>query len=338
VGATKGTKRAFAVSLAFGALAAASVAVVGLVAGCRETSVAPGTCGGTKVEVGCPCPTGLDSVGGGCASRAIGAALCGARPESQLACARVTCPKGDAFDPSRGLCVAPRELSEMPEIAWLGLHEGEHLVCPGEGELELSNGHAGCRPSSTCRFREAWDGVHCVSEPPCPVGSFRPLRKKPIALDAGTEGGRGAAAFGSDAGSKKPDASVVDAGATPLPIEACVSFMQGRTVDLAAWAHAVLERDLCPVLPVMPNAETFRIDLDVPGNDLAQLSTTVENTTASHGLGSAEVLARRAVEADVEGLRSLQLEASTPHVVLTVTCPGHTFGSPKVENERDGGS
>ena len=332
MGATTRTTRAFAVSLAFGALGAASVAAVGLVAGCRGTGVAPGTCGGTKVEVGCPCPAGLDSVGGGCASRAVGAALCGARPESELACTRVTCPKGDAFDPSRGLCVAPRELSEMPEIAWLGLHEGEHLVCPGEGELELSNGHAGCRPSSTCRFREAWDGVHCVSEPPCAVGSFRPLRKKPSTpLDAGADGGRvaSAPAAGHDAGTKKPNTSEVDAGATPLPIEACVSFMQGRTV---------IERDLCPVLPVMPNTETFRIALDVPGNDLAQLSTTVENTTATHGLGSAEVLARRVVEADVEGLRSLQLEASTPHVEITVTCPGHTFGSPKVESDRDGGS
>lgn len=311
-------------------------AFVSGVAGCRGSSLPPGTCGGTKVEVGCPCPVGLDSVGGGCASRVVAAALCGARPESELACTRVTCPKGDAFDPSRGLCVAPRELSEMPEIAWLGLHEGEHLLCPGEGELELSNGHAGCRPSSTCRFREAWDGVHCVSEPPCPVGSFRPLRKKPTAsLDAGADGGRDAAA--DDAGAKKLDASVADAGATPLPIEACVSFMQGRTVDLAAWAHAVIERDLCPVLPVMPNTETFRVVLDVPGNDLAHLSTTVENTTATRSLGSAELLARRAVEADVEGLRSLQLEASTPHVELTVTCPGHTFGSPKVESDRDGG-
>ena len=317
-------------------------ALVSGIAGCRGSSVASGSCSGTKVEVGCPCPAGLDSVGGGCASRVVAAPLCGARPEAELACARVSCPRGDAFDPSRGLCVAPRELSEMPEIAWLGLHEGEHLECPGEGQLELSNGHAGCRPASVCRFREAWDGVRCVSEPPCPVGSFRPLRKKPsVSIDAGTDGGRDGSALVSSADAsvaKKPNAGADDAGATPLPIEECRSFVQGRTVDLAAWARAVLERDLCPVLPVMPAAETFRIALDVPGNDLAQLSTTVENTTASHSLGSAEVLARRAVEADVEGLRSLQLEASTPHVEITVTCPGHTFGSPRVESDRDGGS
>jgi hypothetical protein len=245
--------------------------------------------------------------------------------------------------------VAPRELAEMPEIAWLGLHEGEHLVCPAEGELELSSGHAGCRPSSVCRFREAWDGVRCVNEPPCPVGAFRPLRKKPSApldagADSGADGSTGAQLADAsttktkDAGSANANADAgTDAGGTPLPLEACRSFVEGRTVDLAAWARLVLERDLCAVLPVMPAAETFRISLDVPGNDLAQLSVTVENTTAAHALGSAEVLARRAVEADVEGLRSLQLQASTPHVDLTVTCPGRTFGSPRVESDRDGG-
>lgn len=61
---------------------------------------------------------------------------------------------------------------DLPEVAWLGLHEGEKAFC-SEGSLELSQGRIGCRPATLCRARTRWDGKSCSKPLPCPVGSYR---------------------------------------------------------------------------------------------------------------------------------------------------------------------
>ena len=146
--------------------------------GCKETASPaatkiPGCADAPGVRVGCPCPAPLEPFAGGCAARAVLAEGCGPRPDpTDLNCAAVICGRGEAFDPLRGTCLPSKELAELPEVAWLGLHEGEKLVC-AEGSLELAQGRVGCRPATLCRSRTVWDGKACTKPASCPVGAYR---------------------------------------------------------------------------------------------------------------------------------------------------------------------
>lgn len=271
------------------ALLAVAIVSALQVTACRGTAspTAPSTpsCTGDRaaeVRVGCPCPPPLEGFAGGCAERTVVASACGPRPEGTDApCAPVVCGRGEAFDPAKGICIPPKELADQPEVAWLGLHEGERLACT-DGTLEIAQGKIGCRPPRLCRGRTTWNGKACVKPDTCLVGSYRD-----------TIG--------------------------------CKPFVTDGAVDLATWAKNVLEPALCPLLPVSSNVETFRLVLDAPGNALAHLSISVESTSPDLAI------VRRAAEAHVEGLRSLQGDATTTHASHVVTCVGHPFASPKVE-------
>ncbi len=142
----------------------------------RPAGPARGACPSGEVRSGCPCPPPLEPFAGACADRAVIAAACGPRPElpGAVPCAPIECGRGEAFDPLKGICIPPRELADQPEVAWLGLHEGEKLVCT-EGVLEVSQGRVGCRPATLCRSRTMWNGKACTKPVPCEVGYFRDI-------------------------------------------------------------------------------------------------------------------------------------------------------------------
>ncbi len=245
--------------------------------------------GPADVRVGCPCPAGLEPLGGGCVARPTAAGACGPRVDPEdTSCSPVSCPRGEALDPSRGACVAPRELAELPEISWLRVHEGEHLGCADGGTLEVAYGHAGCRPEGTCRFHTTWNGKACVKPAACPVGAYR-------------EG------------------------------DTCKPLVSGRAVDLTLWLRRVLEPELCLLLPMDNAAETFRVAVDAPANELAQVSVSIEGSSRSLPT------VRRAAEALTEGLRSLRVDATANHVERVVACPPRKAATPKVDVELDAG-
>jgi len=121
--------------------------------------------------VGCPCPKTLVAVGGSCALPTTHLGTCGPHLADAEAC-EIVCGRGEALDPAKGTCLSTKELADLPEAAWLGLHEGERLTCPA-GVLELGQGKVGCRAANLCRFGTSWDGKACVTPAPCPVGSLR---------------------------------------------------------------------------------------------------------------------------------------------------------------------
>lgn len=132
---------------------------------------APTSCDTTEVRAGCPCPKPLEAVAGGCADHAVLLATCGPHPAGSDTCV-VACGTGEALDPTKGTCLSSKEVGDLPEAAWLGLHDGERLTCP-TGTLEVGTGKIGCRPANLCRFNQTWDGKACQTPAPCPAGTFR---------------------------------------------------------------------------------------------------------------------------------------------------------------------
>ena len=142
--------------------------------GCKPSAPPPlpvASCDTTETRVGCSCPKSLVAVGGACADHAAELATCGPHPSTVDTCA-VACERGEALDPTKGSCIPAKEVAEIPEASWLGLHEGERLTCP-TGALELGHGKLGCRPASFCRYHQVWNGKTCVISEPCPVGQYR---------------------------------------------------------------------------------------------------------------------------------------------------------------------
>ncbi|MBK6462008.1 MAG: hypothetical protein IPF92_13475 [Myxococcales bacterium] len=326
--------RALGALVALTAVAALHHAACGGPRGPAGTAATPeGRCDAldrADVRVGCPCPAGLEPLGGGCVSQAGRAPACGPRVDpADVACAAVRCPRGAALDPTRGACVTPSELGALPDVTWLGLHEGERLECPDGGTLELAQGHVACRVRGACRFHTIWNGKECARPTACPAGSFRELTRdeapRPAAGDAG------------DAGSRRP-ADL--ATATTREGTKCTSLLVGRAVDLGAWLRHVVEPELCALLPLGP-VESYLVEASAVGNELSALSIAIDPARPTLGgaptgpapstPGATQQLLRRAIEALAEGLRSLRLETSTTRATRTITCPARPAPAPRIE-------
>jgi hypothetical protein len=225
---------------------------------------------------------------------AVGDAFCG--PAARIGadgCAFRSCPGDEAVDVASGSCLAR---------STLGHHEGAPCT-KGTAPLVESGRVACVDPEATCPRGTRRDGTTCARGSLCPPGSL-------------AEG--------------KACRPIVMSGAPGTPAR----------IDVGAWAALALGVDggsgqaaLCSPLAQRPTAFglesggvltlNIHVALAVPDEDMSRVHATVVAADADgHHLLTAvgQNLVVRAVDAQVEALRSLGGVASTAAVEVRVRC------------------
>ena len=279
-------------------------------------SVSPSVCptGAARNSRGCSCGDGLLLLDGACVGEAEAKAFCGGSADGwsevsgRVQCKAPVCAEGEALDPRPSVCLgagATRALLAHTHA----LPEGERFGCRTTYRLVAHDDQARCLPRADA----------------CPRGTSEdPARASCAPMLA------------------CPPGEVGEVGAGR-----CVRLLSGDPahpiLDLGAWVHARLGSDggagtpwLCRPLAGSPwsfdtdtgGERTLRLEiaLQVPNNDLTQLSATADvfDATASLRLPAAST---RAVELALESLllplRAIGGTASAAAATTSVRCTIH---------------
>lgn len=270
----------------------------------------------------CACGGGASALFGGCIAPSQGKRYCG--PSSRFedgTCIARTCETDFQLDRASGICLPLGSVRQLATHAMgIPLYEDETIAC-AEGEtLVLRDTQAYCMKA----------------EEACPRGTrFRE---------------------GKCAPARSCGAGEVQDESTERCVRVLTPFEASHVVDVGTWARLALGADggpgtnaLCAAL--RDDARTFvsvngssasvaiGVELRFPGNDVTEVQATVTVTEARTGAtfaGPPSTLVERAVNDEVEALRSIGGLAGATAVSTKVRCELRVLARPAAQRKPTG--